>query len=352
MNNFQTSPFVANNFEAAAAKITPRSAISVGGDLQPDCRLPLVIRPATAGVELRAWARSNREFIEAHLLQEGAILFRDFDLHTTQEFEQLIETVSGKLLDYSYRSTPRTLVSGRIYTSTEYPAHQSIPLHNELSYSCDWPMKLWFFSMQVADEGGETPIADSRKIYQHVPAEIRDCFERKGLMYVRNYGTGLDLAWEDVFQTTSRPAVEDYCRAAGIEFEWIGEEQLRTRQRCQVSAKHPQTGEMLWFNQAHLFHVSRLPAEVRESLLSTFAAEDLPRNVYFADGSAIEPEMVDEILKVYEQQAVAFPWCAGDVLLVENMLTAHGRNPFRGKRKVVVGMSQENKREEETCRKN
>ena len=346
MNNFQTSQVSVKNFEASAAKVTRCAADSVKADyFQPDCQLPLVITPATKGDELLAWARSNRTFLEAHLLHEGAILFRNFDLHTTEEFEQLIETVSGKLLDYSYRSTPRTLVSGRIYTSTEYPAHQSIPLHNELSYSRDWPMKLWFFSMQVADGGGETPIADSRKIYRHVPAEIRDCFERKGLMYVRNYGTGLDLAWEDVFQTTSRPAVEDYCRAAGIEFEWIGDDQLRTRQRCQVSARHPQTGEMVWFNQAHLFHVSRLPAEVREFLLSSFAAEDLPRNVYFADGSAIEPEMVDEILRVYEQQAVAFPWCAGDVLLVENMLTAHGRNPFSGKRRVVVGMSQENVRQ-------
>ncbi len=203
-------------------------------------------------------------------------------------------------------------------------------------------MKLWFFSMQVADEGGETPIADSRKVYQRIPAEIRECFERKGLMYVRNYGTGLDLSWQDVFQTTSRAAVEDYCRKAEIEFQWVGGDQLRTRQRCQVSARHPQTGAMVWFNQAHLFHISRLPVEARDCLLSTFAEEDLPRNVYFADGSAIEPEMISEILRVYEQEAVIFRWRAGDVLLIDNMLTAHGRKPFSGKRRVVVGMSQEN----------
>lgn len=307
--------------------------------LRPECSLPLVIKPAGAAVDLIAWARANREFLETRLLQEGAVLFRDFDLHTAEEFERLIEAVSGKLLDYSYRSTPRTAVSGHIYTSTEYPAHQSIPLHNENSYSHQWPTKVWFFSMQVATEGGETPLADSRKIYPLIPSEIRECFERKGLMYVRNYGTGLDLSWQDVFQTTGKLEVEAYCRTSGIDFEWLGEDQLRTRQCCQVSARHPQTGEMVWFNQAHLFHISRLPGEVRECLLATFAAEDLPRNVYFADGSDIDPEMVDEILKVYEQQAVAFGWLAADVLLIDNMLTAHGRNPFRGKRKVVVGMS-------------
>ena len=345
MSNPQLSPVGVKTFAVSASRITSPADLVEANYFQPDCHLPLVITPATSEVDLLSWAGSNRAFIGAHLLREGAILFRNFDLQTTEEFEQLIETVSGRLLDYSYRSTPRTLVSGRIYTSTEYPAHQSIPLHNELSYSLDWPMKLWFFSMQIAEAGGETPIADSRKIYASLPVEIRDCFERKGLMYVRNYGTGLDLSWEDVFQTDNRVAVEDYCRAAGIEFEWIGAEQLRTRQRCQVSARHPQTGEMVWFNQAHLFHVSRLPLEVREFLLSNFAPDDLPRNVYFADGSAIDSEMIDAILKVYEQQAVVFPWRAGDVLLVENMLTAHGRNPFSGKRKVVVGMSQENVRQ-------
>ena len=340
MNNFQIGAVAANEVASASAKITsPQFELVSFDHLRPESGLPLVVRPARAGVDLIAWARRNREFLETRLWQEGAILFRDFDLRTAEEFEKLIETVSGKLLDYSYRSTPRTQVSGHIYTSTEYPAHQSIPLHNELAYSRDWPAKLWFFSMQVADEGGETPLADSRKIYPLIPVEIRECFERKGLMYVRNYGTGLDLAWEDVFQTTSRLEVEDYCRTAGIDFEWIGEDQLRTRQCCQVSAKHPQTGELIWFNQAHLFHISRLPADVGEWLLATFAEEDLPRNVYFADGSAIESEMVGQILKVYEQQAKSFSWRAGDVLLIDNMLTAHGRNPFTGKRRVVVGMS-------------
>ena len=202
VNNFQLNQFAAP-LETSSAIAPLPAAASVHWDyLRPGHSLPLVVTPATEEVDLLAWAGSNRELLEARLLHDGAILFRNFKLSAIEEFEQLIETVSGKLLDYSYRSTPRTLVSGRIYTSTEYPPHQSIPLHNEHAYSRKWPMKLWFYSMQVAAEGGETPIADSRKIYQHIPAAIRECFERRGLMYVRNYGTGLDLAWEEVFRET------------------------------------------------------------------------------------------------------------------------------------------------------
>jgi alpha-ketoglutarate-dependent taurine dioxygenase len=310
--------------------------------LRPGSPLPLVVRPALKGIDLVDWAAANTGFIESYLLRNGAILFRDFGLKAVEEFERLIETVCGPLLDYSYRSTPRHVISGRIYSSTEYPAHQSIPLHNENSYTRNWPMKLSFFSLQVAEQGGETPIADSRKIYEAISPEIRECFVRKGLMYVRNYGAGLDLRWQEVFQTSGKAVVEDYCRKAGMEFEWIADDQFRTRQRGQVVERHPRTGEMVWFNQAHLFHVSRLEADVREWLLVAFGEHNLPRNVYFADGSAIDPAMLDEIMRVCDEQSIVFPWKEGDVLMLDNMLTAHGRKPFVGKRKVVIGIAESN----------
>ena len=311
--------------------------------LRPGSPLPLIVRPVGDEVDLVEWAAANSSFIESYLLRNGAILFRDFGLSAEAEFERLIGTLSGPLLDYSYRSTPRHVVSGRIYSSTEYPAHQNLPLHNENSYTRNWPMKLSFFAMELAEKGGETPIADCRRVYQTIPVEIRECFARQGLMYVRNYGTGLDLSWQEVFQTSSKAMVEDYCRKAGMDFEWIGEKQLRTRQQGHVVQTHPRTGELVWFNQAHLFHVSRLSSEVRDWLLNAYGEENLPRNVYFADGSAIDPAMLDEIMQVYDDLAIVFPWRKGDVLMLDNMLTAHGRKPFVGKRKVVVGIAESNR---------
>jgi alpha-ketoglutarate-dependent taurine dioxygenase len=308
--------------------------------LQDDKALPLLIEPATSGSDLIAWAKANRSAIHAWLLRHGGILFRGFDLSTAEDFEKFITTVSGDLLDYSYRSTPRKLVSGKTYTSTEYPAKQSIPLHNENAYGRDWPMKIGFFSLRCAATGGETPIADSRLVYQRIPAEIRERFARKGVMYVRNYGSGLDLSWEEVFQTTSRSEVESYCHSSGMDFEWLEDDRLRTRQVCQAVAAHPHTGEMVWFNQAQLFHVSRLQPEIREALLSIFKEEDLPRNVYYGDGTPIDPDDLAQICAAYEHEKIVFPWHQDDVLLLDNMLAAHARNPFSGERKVVVGMAE------------
>lgn len=301
--------------------------------------LPLIIRPGSS-ISLVEWVDQNRDELNARLLKHGGILFRGFAVESADEFEQTIETLSGKLIDYTYRSTPRTIVSGKIYTSTEYPPHQTIPLHNENSYTRIWPMKIWFFSRICATTGGETPIANSRRVYRHIAPAVRERFERKGVMYVRNYGSGFDLPWQEVFQTNDKADVEKYCAAAGLEYEWLADDRLRTRQICQAAAAHPVTGEMVWFNQAHLFHVSRLPEEVREAMLTIFAEEDLPRNVYFGDGSAIDSADLDLICAAYEQEKIAFRWQQSDVLLLDNMLTAHARNPFTGQREVVVGMAE------------
>lgn len=308
--------------------------------IKPGQLLPLVVQPTVDDINLADWGTGAREWIETQLLKHGGLLFRNFKVNGITGFEQFIEAISGQLIEYSYRSTPRSQVSGNIYTSTEYPAAQSIPLHNEMAYSLSWPRKIAFYCVKAAEMGGETPIADSRKVFQRIDPKIKEQFIQKQLVYVRNYGEGVDLQWENVFQTDKRSQVEAYCRQAGIEFEWRDGNHLRTRQVCQAVATHPKTGETVWFNQAHLFHVSSLNPEVRQSLLSAFKEENLPRNVYYGDGSAIEASVLDEIRQIYQQEAVIFPWQDEDVLMLDNMLTAHGRLPFFGQRKVVVGMAE------------
>ncbi|WP_206671051.1 TauD/TfdA family dioxygenase [Streptomyces sp. CB01881] len=310
--------------------------------LLPTTATPLLLRATVEGVNLRAWTEENREAIRGHLLKHGAVLFRGFSgLREVSDFEHVISCIGGgDLLRYSYASTPRTQVSGGVYTSTEYPADQEIPLHNEMAYARQWPMKLGFYSVTAAQEGGETPLADSRRIFQRIPADIRDRFVSRNVMYVRNYGEGLDLSWQEVFDTTEQSAVEEFCHRSGIEFEWKRGGGLRTRQVCQAALAHPVTGDQVWFNQAHLFHVSSLAENVRSSLLAAFAEEDLPRNAYYGDGSPIDPADLETIRQVLREEEIAFPWQSGDIAVVENMLVAHGRRPFKGPRRVVVGMAE------------
>lgn len=309
-------------------------------ELEPGSRLPLVVRPAESGPRWTDLVQDLRALVDEHLLQCGGLLFRGVPLDGAGDFRAFASSFGHSLLSYEFGSTPRSKVAEGVYTSTEYPAHQRIPLHNEQAYTREWPMKIWFFCETPSKEGGETPIADSRTIYRRIDPRIRERFERHGLMYVRNFGNGLDVPWQQVFNVEDHASVERYCRERGIACEWKDDGELRTREVCQAVAAHPRTGEMVWFNQAHLFHVSGLAPEVREALLDTVDEPDLPRNVYYGDGSPLEDAVLDEVRGVLDEAQRSFPWSAGDVLMLDNMLTAHGRSPFRGPRKVIVAMAE------------
>ncbi|WP_034853906.1 TauD/TfdA family dioxygenase [Inquilinus limosus] len=302
--------------------------------------LPLLVEPAGGTPSLIKALAEIRPVVDRHLAVEGGLLFRGFALDGADAFRAFAAGFGHPLLTYEFGSTPRSKVTQGVYTSTEYPPHQHIPLHNEQAYTRDWPMKIWFYCQQAAPEGGETPIADSRAVYRAMPPALRDRFVEKGLMYVRNYGNGLDVSWQQVFGTESREEVEAYCRGHGIDCEWKPDGELRTRQVCQGAIAHPVTGEMVWFNQAHLFHVSNLEPEVRSTLLELVDEPDLPRNVYYGDGSPIEDEALATVREVLEAHKISFPWQAGDVLMLDNMLTAHARAPFKGPRKVIVAMAE------------
>lgn len=302
--------------------------------------LPVLIEPEVEGLDLGKWVANHRQELVQHLESVGGVLFRGFRLDPPDALQPIVEAGSEGLLEYSYRSTPRTRVKGKIYTSTEYPPDQHIPMHNEMSYTRTWPMRIWFLSVVCAEEGGETPIADSREVYRRLDPAVRERFAEKGVLYVRNYGGGLDLSWQEVFNTDDRSEVERFAAEQGIDVEWLDGDALRTRQLCQAVARHPRTDEPVWFNQAHLFHVSSVEQELRQALLEQFDEDQLPRNTYYGDGTPISDEDLAAIRRAFDEASIAFPWKPGDVLALDNMLVAHGRRPFSGPRKVLVGMAE------------
>jgi amino acid adenylation domain-containing protein len=307
--------------------------------LQPGQSLPLVIEPDSDEIDLADWASSHREFIETNLLKHGAILFRGFNLNSAADFENVANAIHPNLFG-EYGDLPREGVSGKVYGSTPYPPDKAILFHNESSHLHRWPLKIWFFCVQSAQQGGETPILDCRKIYQLLNPKLREKFEKKQLMYVRNYIDGLDVSWQDFFHTSDKAEVENYCRQAGMEFEWLENNGLKTRKIRPAVAKHPKTGEPVFFNQLQLHHVSCLDSAVRQSLLSLFGEDKLPRNVYYGDGTPIEDSVMKEIGAIYQENQISFTWQKGDILMLDNMLTSHSRNPYVGSRKIVVAMGE------------
>jgi len=323
----------------ATVKMSPQQLVTTT-TLFPDKLLPLIVTPAIQQFDPISFGESYRPWIQTQLLKHGGLLFRNFNITNAEVLDQLVRAICGTTLEYRERSSPRSQVAGNIYTSTDYPADQVIFLHNENSYQHTFPLKIFFNCICPAEQGGETPIADMRKVYRRIDPKIRQQFADRQVMYVRNFQEGLGLSWTTVFQTTNKTEVEAYCHKAGIQFEWRDQNRLRIRQVRPAVVTHPRTGEVVWFNHATFFHVSTLPPVVRKQLLVGCAEEDLPNNSYYGDGSPIEPSVMDELRACYQQETVMFPWNKGDVLMLDNMLVAHGRSSFKGSRKVLVAMAE------------
>jgi len=322
-----------------SVRVSEESLVKTGSLEEGGPAFPLVVEPNVEGLDPAGWAGQHREWIEERLADHGALLFRGFGIGSAERFQEFLAAACGEPLEYTERSSPRSTVAGHIYTSTEHPADQEIFLHNEQSYNLRFPRKIVFFCLTPPREQGATPIADCRRVLAGIDPAVRRRFAERQYLYARSFGGGLGLPWQTAFQTSDRAAVEAYCRSNQIDFEWRSGDRLRTRQVRPVVARHPRTGELSWCNHATFFHVSTLSPAVRDRLLAGLAVEDLPNSTWYGDGAAIEPEVLDELRALYRSEQRRFAWRQGDVLLLDNLLVAHGREPFAGERRILTGMA-------------
>lgn len=286
---------------------------------------------------------AERERLHRLLLQHGALLLRGCAVvDAPSQFARFVRGFSGKsLLDYAGGASPRVRLGEGVYTSTEYPSRYALSLHNELSYTSEWPEHLFFCCLTPAATGGETPVGDSRAILKKIDARVVSEFKRREIKYVRNLhgGAGTGYSWQEAFETEDRVAVEQFCRARRISYAWRLDGGLTLTETRPATAVHPSTGEEVWFNQADGFHPSALDEETYSALRSTMTEEEFRLNSYFGDGSSIDPAALAHVREVLREASVPVPWQAGDILILDNMLAAHGRMPFTGARKILLAMT-------------
>ncbi|MER6285026.1 TauD/TfdA family dioxygenase [Streptomyces sviceus] len=297
---------------------------------------------AEPGTSVHDYLREHRDKLRTVLGERGAILLSGFEVGGVDGFDAVVRAFSGSApLTYAERSSPRSTIKGQVYTSTDYPADEEIFLHNENSYQAVWPNTLYFYCIEPALTQGATPLADIREVRRAIDPAVREEFVRRGgWRVVRNFHADFGVPWQEAFNTTDRDAVVGYCRAKGITAEWRSDGGLRTTAIRPVVHTHPGSGEEVWFNHATFWHVTSLAPEVQEGLREIFDDEDLPTNTYYGDGGRIPDETVAHLRAAYRSATTRFDWQRDDVLIVDNMLAAHGREPFTGPRRIAVAMAE------------
>jgi hypothetical protein len=284
----------------------------------------------------------QREFLHRQLLKWGALLVRGCPALAPADFARFVREFSGKrLIDYVGGASPRVKLGEGVYTSTEYPRDYTLSLHNELSYTYHWPAHLFFCCVTASVQGGETSLGNSRAILRGIDEKVVQEFKSRGIKYVRHLhgGAGSGYSWQEAFETGDKRVVEDYCRGGGIRFKWRTDGSLTLSEVRPATALHPLTGEEVWFNQADGFHPSAIDRETYELLISTVKEEDFRLNSYYGDGTPLDLSALAHAREIMRRETVLVSWRAGDILILDNLLTAHGRMPFTGARRILLAMT-------------
>jgi len=311
--------------------------------LLPDVELqpgkPPMLR-AEAISDVPGWAAGHRDALRAVVAEHGAVLVRGLGLRdpagTTTVFQRLVSTLMIEREAFARRQ----VYADGVYSSATWPANQPMCMHHELSYRLEVPSLMLFACLSAPTSGGATAVSDSPTVLDALPKDLTDRFERDGWLLARSYNDEIGATLEEAFGTEDRGAVESYCRANAIEFEWQPDGELRTRQRRSAVVRHPRTGDRCFFNQIAFLNEWTIDPEVREYLVDMYGADGLPFNTGFGTGEPLTEEIVELINQVYEDNTVREPWQAGDLMLVDNIRTAHSREAYEGPREILVGMAE------------
>jgi alpha-ketoglutarate-dependent taurine dioxygenase len=305
-------------------------------DRQPS-KAPILL--AEAPGDAPGWAAEHKDALRALVAEHGSIMVRGLGLRDAVEVGAVFRRLANGLMIEREAFATRRIYSDGVYSSATWPANQPMCMHHELSYTFEFPGLMLFACLSAPTTGGATAVADSRAVLDALPAELVTRFERDGWMLTRSYNDEIGATVAEAFGTDDRAAVESYCRANAIGFEWQADGGLHTWQRRSAVVRHPVTGQRCWFNQIAFLNEWTIDPEVREYLVDMYGAEGLPFNTRFGNGDPIGADVVQLLNQVYEDNTVREPWQAGDLMLVDNIRTAHSREAYEGPREILVGMA-------------
>jgi alpha-ketoglutarate-dependent taurine dioxygenase len=314
----------------------PYAVSTLDIDRQPD-KAP-ILRTETPG-DASSWAVEHKDALRAAVAEHGSVTVRGLGLRNATEVSAVFRQLATGLMIEKEAFASRRIYSDGVYSSATWPANQPMCMHHELSYTLEFPGLMLFACLSAPTRGGATAVSDSRAVLNALPADLVARFEQDGWMLTRSYNDEIGASVAEAFGTDDRGAVESYCRANAIGFEWQPDGGLRTWQRRSAVVHHPMTGQRCWFNQIAFLNEWTIDPEVREYLVEMYGADGLPFNTRFGNGDPIGEDVVELLNQVYVDNTVREPWQAGDLMLVDNIRTAHSREAYEGPREVLVGMA-------------
>lgn len=321
----------------------------IGGEGVP----PLFIEPNAGRFgsfdDVLAWVDAHRVELDRLIVEHAGVWLRGFPIATAEEFNTLMGKFPPFEGGYVGGGSPRKKITGQVLESTQLAEEYKITLHSEMSYVRRYPKRIAFFCKQASPVGGETIIGSMRHFMQRLPTELREKLEKHKIRSVRNLapaGTSKGKAvsehpdlvgWDVSFYTDSKEQVEAECRRLDVECIWNEDGSLTVVGYTDPFAVHPQTGERIYRTNIHTNGkiAGAKYAGLDEALLSK---QKMPSGYTLDTGEGLSAEEVQAIADTFNSIEIAWPWENGDVMILDNLLCVHGRNPFSGQREILTAL--------------
>lgn len=323
-------------------------------------RLPRVITaPEQRSLaSLRDYVAAEGGRLRSEMLASGGILLRGFELTSPEDFAEIIGALGfHPEADNPLDTSPRHKVAASVYTSTDTPDPYPILAHNENCFLNERPKMISFFCLVEPPRYGETPLFDSRAAARTLDPAVREKLERKKVCYRRrlprkrpSWGPIFNRTWTEAFGTDDKDEIEKMVASRGMTCRWHPNDHLLyTENVVDPLPKHPDTGDRCLNIQA--FHRTSVLGDLKEvrprqnpllnaslklgvSLLYAFDA--IPVQLLYGDLSPIPPAEMAEMRRAIWDHSVLFAWKKGDLLVLDNILTAHGRMNVVKPRKILT----------------
>lgn len=287
-----------------------------------------------------AWVKSNQSELLRLASDHGAVLLRGFPVAGANDFDALIQSLDLPNFPYeeSLSNAVRVNRTPRVFSANEAPAEVQIFFHHEMAQTPLYPRWIMFSCEVSSERGGATPICRSdvllERLSRQCPQFVKDC-EQLGLRYTsvmpseNDANSGMGRSWRSTLGVESREAAEARLVQLGYAWQWLDDGCLRATTPPLPAVVTLEDGRRVFFNQ----------------LIAAFhgwkdARNDPSKAICHADGTPLHADSVSVAVELADELAYDLSWQVGDVVILDNMVSMHGRRPFVGTRKVVASLAQ------------
>ncbi|WYZ38208.1 hypothetical protein EsH8_III_000122 [Colletotrichum jinshuiense] len=309
---------------------------------------PLALRPSSHDndiqldkvIETIKSLQAQDGLLTKKLAVHGTLLFRNLPIHNAEEFSRFAHAFGYTPHEIIGIVVERPLLAPNVAPANESPKEVLIYNHNESPQVPHAPEYIFFYNHKAPAEGGETPISSSLELFQRAKAEIPEFIEelaQKGILskvtykFDKQYAGGSTLRQafgkeflDDDDEETKRVKIEAqiarYNRGAHTTWEWIENGVVLTHK---LPAIRTQPGT----NLPTLF--TGLAAYWKNSQGGNGSRKEVTKQLY-GDGTPIPEEYLEHLAKITDEIRVLHKWQRGDVLVYDNIISQHGRQPWKG----------------------